>query len=428
MGKGALSARNMTEATSKAIAGVHATTKTCESDFGAGRQINDTCKNLSDEANSGMVHARQDGICKLPSPKKIREEHIRNPKPRDLRVGILWRHPALTKALAARGRALIKQTKERQQTARKSRDDARNLRFAEKEEEEKKRLVRAAKDVRTYFEIDLCMTKQELTQRLTATKRDGAKVDLLREQIYGWTKGCQFSFPMIGKKIDMYSGDKGSDRWKKLKSQLEKIIDVIINPATAAQYQKPAEATAVFTSRTLALPRVGQVCPIRDELDAKDQQAAAEARDAAGQPDAEHEDLIQRYVGLKFWDDDRSHKEMMIVRIVTVVRDEVQWYQAECVKINGDGSVHEGHAVIEDEAKNQGEGFFGGMDPYVFDMDWIENDAENFDAMHKLYETKLAARAQRASRSTAQGQIRPPQMQGSRRSIRTQAQPVSAGS
>ena len=173
---------------------------------------------------------------------------------------------------------------------------------------------------------------------------------------------------------------------------------------------------------------MGQVCPIRDELDAKDQQAAAEARDAAGQPDAEHEDLIQRYVGLKFWDDDRSHKEMMIVRIVTVVRDEVQWYQAECVKINGDGSVHEGHAVIEDEAKNQGEVFFGGMDPYVFDMDWIENDAENFDAMHKLYETKLAARAQRASRSTAQGQIRPPQMQGSRRSIRTQAQPVSAGS
>ena len=122
--------------------------------------------------------------------KKIPEAHIRNPKPRNMTVGILWRHPVLTKALAARGRKLMKQTKQRQETARKSRDDARNLRFAEKEEEEKKRLVRAAKDVRTYFEIDLCMTKQELTQRLTATKGDGAKVDLLKDQIYGWTKGC----------------------------------------------------------------------------------------------------------------------------------------------------------------------------------------------------------------------------------------------
>ena len=81
---------------------------------------------------------------------------------------------------------------------------------------------------------------------------------------------------------------------------------------------------------------------------------------------------------------------MMIVRIVTVKIDGQEYYQAECVKIKRDGAVHDSHPVITDASKDQGLGFFGGMEPYVFDMEWVTNDEENFDAMHELYKQKVA--------------------------------------
>ena len=52
-------------------------------------------------------------------------------------------------------------------------------------------------------------------------------------------------------------------------------------------------------------------------------------------------------------------------------------------------SVHDSHPVITDASKDQGVGFFGGMEPCVFDMEWVTNDEGNFDAMHALYKQKL---------------------------------------
>lgn len=102
---------------------------------------------------------------------------------------------------------------------------------------------------------------------------------------------------------------------------------------------------------------------------------------------------------MKFWDCDHNHKEMMIVRIVTVKIDGQEYYQAECAKIKRDGAVHDSHPVITDASKDQGVGFFGGMEPYVFDMEWVTNDEGNFDAMHALYKQKVAERRARDVRS-----------------------------
>ena len=228
------------------------------------------------------------------------------------------------------------QTKKEQADARDEREEAARLRFEEKEKEERKRVMRAAKEVREFWDVDVCMTKAALNERLEATSGEGEKVALLKEQTKAWTKGCQFKFPMLGR-IDMFSKDSHTVARPKLKLQLEKIIEIVTAPDTAAQYEKPAEATAVFTSRTLNMPKVGTIMDWRMQLDAKDQKEAEEAQEAAGQPDKEHEELIAKYAGLKFWDCDHNHKEMMIVRIVTVKIDRQEYYQAECAKIKRDG-------------------------------------------------------------------------------------------
>jgi len=258
--------------------------------------------------------------------------------------------------------------------------------------------MRAAKEVREFWDVDVCMTKAFSNERLEATSGEGGKVALLKEQTEALTKGCRFKFPMLGR-IDMFSKNSLTVARPKLKLQLEKIIEIVTAPDTAAQYEKPAEATAVFTSRTLNMPKVGTMMDWRMQLDAKDQKEAEEAQEAAGQPDKEHEELIAKYVGLKFWDCDHNHKEMMIVRIVTVKIDGQEYYQAECVKIKRDGAVHDSHPVITDASKDQGLGFFGGMEPYVFDMEWVTNDEGNFDAMHELYKQKVADRRARDVRS-----------------------------
>ena len=56
-------------------------------------------------------------------------------------------------------------------------------------------------------------------------------------------------------------------------------------------------------------------------------------------------------------------------------------------------------SVITDASKDQGVGFFGGMEPYVFDMEWVTNDEGNFDAMHALYKQKVSERRARDVRS-----------------------------
>ena len=185
------------------------------------------------------------------------------------------------------------QTKKEQADARDEREEAARLRFEEKEKEERKRVMRAAKEVREFWDVDVCMTKAALNERLEATSGEGEKVALLKEQTKAWTKGCQFKFPMLGR-IDMFSKDSHTVARPKLKLQLEKIIEIVTAPDTAAQYEKPAEATAVFTSCTLNMPKVGTIMDWRMQLDAKDQKEAEEAQEAAGQPDKDYEELIAK--------------------------------------------------------------------------------------------------------------------------------------
>ena len=397
---GPLSVENMSDQTKASIEGMHPTTKACEADMGMMRQINVTCNNISDESNGGMVHARGMGFFKVPEGLKRPAAHIRHAKgERDMTPGAFFKDPRLGKAVTEVCRKRKRQTKEEQAEARREREEAAKLRFEQKEEEERKRVIRAAKEALEFWDIDVCMSMGTVRERLSALRFEGEKVELLKEQTKAWTKGCQFKFPMLDR-ISMFSSDSVSVARFKLEKQLENILKVVTAPETAAEYQRPSEAAAVFRSRTLAMPHIGKSLSWRDDLDTEDEKEAEAAQEAAGQPDEEHEELIAKYVGLKFWDCDQSHKEMMIVRIVTVKHDGQEYYQAECAKIKSDGAVHESHPVINDVAKNQGAGFFGGMEPYVFNMEWVEN----FDAMHDLYNQKITARAERASRSAA-GQV-----------------------
>ena len=106
----------------------------------------------------------------------------RTPKgERDLTLGLFWRDPNLAASVVTVGRKRKAQTNKEQADARDEREEAARLRFEEKEEE-RKRVMRAANEVREFWDVDVCMTKAFSNERLEATSEEGEKVALLKEQ------------------------------------------------------------------------------------------------------------------------------------------------------------------------------------------------------------------------------------------------------